>query len=108
VVDTSLFDLGFQARLLESFDDIDAYMDGILVNSENFGALCTLLPSIRSSVSVVYIDPPYNTGKDGFLYKDDFHRHSTWLTFMRDRLVLGRQLLSEDGLLFVSINDDEL
>lgn len=108
VVDTSLFESGFQSRLLSSFDDIDSATDGVLISGENFAALRTVLPTFRGTQTIVYIDPPYNTGNDGFMYKDEFQRHSTWITFLADRLALGRALLSESGLFFVSIGSDEL
>lgn len=55
---------------------------------------------------MIYIDPPYNTGNDGFKYNDKFN-HSTWLTFMKNRLEIAKELLMEDGSIFVSIDDNE-
>jgi len=62
---------------------------------------------MAGKVKVIYIDPPYNTGNDDFIYKDDFDRHSTWLTMMEERLLLARDLLTDDGVIFVSIDDNE-
>ena len=90
-----------------SFDDLDEATDGLLIHAENYGALRTLQPKFEGKVKVIYIDPPYNTGGDGFLYKDDFSKHSTWLTMMEERLRLGKDLMSEDGVLFASIDDYE-
>src|SRR5699024_2381705 len=55
---------------------------------------------------MIYIDPPYNTGNDTFKYNDSFNR-STWLTFMKNRLSISRELLREDGLIFVQCDDNE-
>jgi adenine-specific DNA-methyltransferase len=107
VVDTSLFDDAFKTDLLESFDDLDEATGGILVHSENYQALRLLEPRFRGQVRCIYIDPPYNTGSDDFLYKDRY-QHSSWLSMMEERLRLGRALLSEEGFLACSIADHEL
>jgi adenine-specific DNA-methyltransferase len=57
-------------------------------------------------VKLIYIDPPYNTGNDGFNYNDSFN-HSTWLTFMKNRLMIAKDLLKDDGLMFISLDDKE-
>ncbi len=62
---------------------------------------------LNGDVAVSYNDPPYNTGADGFLYKDDFSRHSTWLTMMEGRIRLLRDTLNSEGALFLSIDDNE-
>jgi adenine-specific DNA-methyltransferase len=108
VVDTRLFDDDFKAALLASFDDLDTELDGLLIRSENYQALNLLQARYAKQVKCIYIDPPYNTGNDGFLYKDDFQRHSTWLTMMDERLRLAKELLSDDGVIFVSIDDNEI
>ena len=77
-----------------------------LVKGENLKVLYSLLPIYQSKVKLIYIDPPYNTGNDGFKYNDAFN-HSTWLVFMKNRLEVARQLLSDDGVILVSINDKE-
>jgi adenine-specific DNA-methyltransferase len=107
VVDTRHFDDGFKLRLLDCYPDLDEALDGVLVHAENYAALRTLEYRYRGRVKCIYIDPPYNTGSDDFLYKDDFSRHSTWLVMMEERLRLGRRMLGEDGSIFVSIDDNE-
>ena len=97
----------FRDRLLSSFDDIDSMTDGVLVYGENYGALRTLGPRYREAVKCTYIDPPYNTGGGDFLYKDDFARHSTWLSMMEERLRLGKAMMAPDGSVFASIDDAE-
>ncbi len=107
MIDTASFDEEFTARLLASFDDIDAGLDGILVHGENFQALNLLAEKYSRQAYCAYIDPPYNTGNDNFLYKDNY-QHSSWLAMMRDRLGLSRGFLADDGAIFVSIDDHEL
>jgi adenine-specific DNA-methyltransferase len=111
VVDTSLYadtDPTFQTDLLSqpAFDNLDEQTDGLLINSENWQALNLLQEKFREQVKCIYIDPPYNTGGDGFLYKDSF-RHSSWAAMMADRLGLAHDLLAENGVFFGSIDDKE-
>ncbi|WP_341236438.1 site-specific DNA-methyltransferase [uncultured Limnobacter sp.] len=85
----------------------------LLLEGDNFDALRYLRVAYKSRVKVIYIDPPYNTGNDDFIYNDKFidkedsFRHSKWLEFMYRRLTLARDLLAEDGVIFVSIGEDE-
>jgi len=106
VLDTKFFSQDFKDRLLERFKDLDESVGGIMVKSENWQALNLLQERFRNDVKCIYIDPPYNTGSDEFIYKDNY-QHSSWLSMMVDRLALGRTLLQEDGALFVSISDEE-
>ena len=107
VLDTKFFDAQFRDRLVSSFDDLDGAIDGVLVHSENFQALSLLQSRYREQVRCIYIDPPYNTGSDGFPYKDDY-QHSSWLSMMAPRLRLGRSLMGDTSSLFVSIDDNEV
>lgn len=70
-------------------------------------ALYSLLPVYRGKVKLIYIDPPYNTGNDSFRYNDSFN-HSTWLTFMKDRLKVARELLHAEGVICINIDDKEV
>ena len=106
VLDTKFFDMKFKYSLLAEFDNLDEEIDGVLINSENFGALNLLQERYKEQVKTVYIDPPYNTGSDGFLYNDSY-KHSSWLSFIYDRLSLGRELLCNGGAQFSSIDDFE-
>ncbi|APA83529.1 site-specific DNA-methyltransferase [Francisella tularensis] len=106
VLDTKFFDAEFKHKILSLFENIDEECDGVLINSENFGALNLLQERYKEQVKTVYIDPPYNTGGDGFLYRDSF-QHSSWMSFMFDRLSLGKELMSDDGVNFSSIDDYE-
>ncbi|EJL6781854.1 hypothetical protein NMR91_000696 [Vibrio alginolyticus] len=106
MVDTTHFDAAFRARLIATIENLDEQCDGLLVNSENFQAMNLLQERYREQVKCIYIDPPYNTGSDGFLYKDTF-QHSSWLTFMHERLSLGGSFLSNDGVVVSNIDDNE-
>lgn len=108
--------------------------ENLYIIGDNLDALKHLLKSYSRKVKCIYIDPPYNTGSDGFVYPDSFKfdsatlsnkmgideeeaeriidmrgksTHSAWLTFMYPRLVLARELLSDDGVIFISIDDNE-
>jgi adenine-specific DNA-methyltransferase len=107
VVDTRYFDEAFKLRLLAAIPDIDEETDGLLIHSENFQALNLLQASYRGQVKCIYIDPPYNTGTDEFVYRDRY-QHSSWLAMMIDRLAFGRGCLRDDGAIFISIDDNEL
>ncbi len=106
VLDTRFFGADFTARLLASFADLDAALDGLLVRGENFQALTLLQERYRGRVDCVYIDPPYNTSDEDFVYKNSYRRPA-WLSLMRERAALGRELLSEKGVFMVAIDDTE-
>ena len=118
-------------NLLDNKDSENIYISG-----DNLDALKHLLRSYESKVKCIYIDPPYNTGSDGFVYNDNFNfsseqlqkrlgideneadrlmsmtskgssSHSAWLMFMSPRLQLARDLLAKDGVIFISIDDNE-
>ena len=106
MVDTGLFDEEFKLKLLSSFDDLEEATNGVLVNGENFQALNLLSEKFNDKVSCSYIDPPYNTGNDGFLYKDNY-QHSSWLSMMSDRLERVHSILPKDSSIFISNDDSE-
>ncbi|RAZ48292.1 site-specific DNA-methyltransferase [Campylobacter hyointestinalis] len=81
-------------------------LDGTLIKSENFGALNSIKNRFKNSVDLIYIDPPYNTGNDGFEYLDNFN-HASWLSMMSDRLKIARANLNEGGVIFVQCDDNE-
>jgi len=112
----------------------NAQSENLYVVGDNLDALKHLLGSYARQVNCIYIDPPYNTGSDGFVYVDDFgftakdlvekvgldedeaervmtlqgkSSHSAWLTFMYPRLELAKELLADDGIIFISIDDNE-
>ncbi|MBO4956513.1 MAG: site-specific DNA-methyltransferase [Rickettsiales bacterium] len=80
--------------------------DNLLIKGNNLIALHSLVEEFRGKVKLIYIDPPYNTGNDGFKYNDSFN-HSTWLCFMKNRLEIARELLREDGSIYVQMDVKE-
>jgi len=100
--------------------------DNLIIHGDNLKALKALLPTYAGKVKCIYIDPPYNTGNERWVYndnvnspmmqewlgkvvdKEDFTRHDKWLCMMMPRLKLLRELLREDGVIFVSIDDNEV
>lgn len=118
-------------RLLESVPELSCGEHGsgnLIVQGDNLHALKSLLPRYAGQVKCIYIDPPYNTGNEGWAYNDNVNspeirkwlgevvgkegetldRHDRWLCMMYPRLVLLRQFLREDGVIFVSIDDNEV
>ena len=85
----------------------------VLIEGDNFHALQVLQHTHRQAVDIIYIDPPYNTNRGDFRYNDTWvdstnkWKHSLWLSFMEKRLKLAKELLREDGVVFVSIDDNE-
>lgn len=95
----------------------------ILIEGDNYHALTCLNYTHKGKIDVIYIDPPYNTGSDGFRYKDKRildkfpdgtevpkdhpYRHSYWLSFMRKRLEISKEVMKEEGIIFISIDDNE-
>lgn len=106
VLDTKFFDRQFVGTLLARIEIIDEQTDGQLVYSENFQALGFLQPRFTGKVQCMYIDPPYNTGGDSFIYKDGFV-NSSWLSLINDRVYKSKILFKDDGVFFVSIDDNE-
>lgn len=109
-IDTKHFPEEFKERLLERLtenSDLDNLLDGLLIKSENWQALNLLQARYRGQIKCIYVDPPYNTGSDGFLYKDSY-QHANWLSLQSDRFSCGHSLLSGNALTFVSIDDHEV
>lgn len=85
----------------------------ILIEGDNYHVLSVLQYTHKNSIDFIYIDPPYNTGNKDFIYNDKFvdkedtWRHSKWLSFMSKRLRLARELLKDEGIIFISIDDNE-
>lgn len=110
-IDTQWFDESFKWQLITMISRgghlVDDNLDGLVFQGENWQVLNLLQAKFQRHIRTVYIDPPYNTGGDGFLYKDRF-RHSSWLTMMADRLHLAKELMAPSSVIFVSIDDNEL
>lgn len=106
MVDTSLFDLSFKAKLLSSIDDLDEQTDGLIINSDNFQALNILQKKHQEQVKCIYIDPPYNSPSSEIVYKNGF-KHSSWLSLMENRIAASKPLLEESGSLICAIDENE-
>ena len=87
-------------------DENGTIRENLIIKGNNLIALHTLKQQFRGQVKLIYIDPPYNTGTDSFGYNDRFNR-SSWLTFMRNRLEVAKELLTNDGVFFASCDDNE-
>ena len=116
-------------RLLKRVDSLSVgESENLIIKGDNLEALKALLPYYYNKVKCIYIDPPYNTGNENWIYNDkvnspeikkwlgrvvgsegeDLSRHDKWLCMIYPRLKLLRELLAEDGVIFVSIDDDEV
>ena len=80
--------------------------DNLILKGNNLLSLHSLKKEFAGQVKMIYIDPPYNTGNDSFKYNDNFN-HSSWLTFIKSRLEVAKDLLKDDGVMFVSCDDNE-
>ena len=92
----------YELDILKLFDDLDGSIDGRLIKSENYQVLNSVLPKFKGEVDLIYIDPPFNTGKD-FSYKDGY-QNSSWLTLMENRLFLAKDILSTQGSIYVHLD----
>lgn len=99
-------------RELVNSSDEDKY--SFILEGDNLHSLRLLQKTHKGKINVIYIDPPYNTGGKDFVYDDAFvdevdgFRHSKWLSFMEPRLICARNLLSDEGVIFISIDDNEV
>lgn len=93
---------------------IDENAYNFLLEGDNLHSLKLLEKTHAGKIDVIYIDPPYNRGKNDFRYNDDYivkedgYKHSKWLSFMEERLIVAKELLSDKGLIFISIDDNEI
>jgi len=107
VLDTRFYNKNFKAKLLATIENIDKQCDGLLIHSENYQALNLINERYRGQVKCVYIDPPYNTGGDDFLYKDGY-QESSWLSLIEDRVIMAKPLLNRSGTFSTSIDIKEI
>ncbi len=108
-LDTQYFDASFKWKLLNALPDIPIYdlLDGYVYRSDNWFALNSLKAIWQNKIKCIYIDPPYNTGNEDFIYKDNYSRHE-WMVMLRNRLEVAKNYLSEDGVIIISIDDNEM
>lgn len=94
------------AKDVDFFDEEGNLKNNLLVKGNNLLTLYSMKETFGGKVKMIYIDPPYNTGNDTFAYNDKFN-HSAWLVFMKNRLEAAQDLLRDDGVIFISIDDNE-
>ncbi len=117
-----------QTDIDKSLTNEPSLNDNLIIHGDNLHALKALLPKYAGKVKCIYIDPPYNTGNEGWIYNDnvnspmmqawlekhnpvdneDLERHDKWLCMMWPRLHLLHELLADDGVIFISIDDNEV
>lgn len=107
MVDTSLFELGFKAKLLNSLDDLDEQTDGLIIHGDNFQSLNLMQEKYNNSIKCIYIDPPYNTSASEINYKNGY-KHSSWNSLMFDRMQMSYHLLNNLGVQIFTIDDYEI
>ncbi|HFC6625376.1 TPA: DNA methyltransferase, partial [Neisseria meningitidis] len=96
----------------QAVGEIKRHSDGtpaenLIIKGNNLIALHSLAKQFRGKIKLIYIDPPYNTETDSFAYNDKFNR-STWLTFMKNRLEIARELLADDGAIYINLDYHEV
>jgi len=107
-IDTKYFSQDFKEQLLEELTkdaSLDDLLDGVLIKSENWQALNLLLNKYKEKVQTIYIDPPFNTENEQFLYKDNY-KDSSWITLMENRLELAKQVLHNEGSIYLHLDEN--
>lgn len=107
ILDTAYFPEQWKDIMFSEKYNIDSITNGILLHSENFQALRTIHAKFSGMIKCIYIDPPYNTGQDEFVYKDNY-KSSSWLSMIYERIAFSRKLLNEEGSFAVSIDENEI
>lgn len=104
VLDTAFFPPEFKEELIDSIDNLDENLDGLLIHSENFQALNLIKEVYENKIQCIYIDPPYNTGPSEILYKNNY-KDSSWLSLIYDRVTLAEKLMTLEAALCIAIDD---
>lgn len=104
VLDTAFFGPKFQNELLESLEDLDKEISGILLHGENFHGLKILEKRYSGLIDSIYIDPPYNTDAEPIIYKNDY-KSSSWATLIENRLSISKSFLRRNGNICITIDD---
>lgn len=106
MIDTSLFQEPFRAKLLSEIADIDSTTSGVVIHGDNFQAINLISEKYKRQINYIYIDPPYNTTDNAFAYKNQY-KHSSWASLIHNRISKSYPLISEDGVCAVAIDDTE-
>lgn len=107
VLDTAFIDSSLKDAVLADIENLDEQTNGLLVHGENYQAINLIGNRYQNEVDCFYIDPPYNTGGDGFAYKDNY-QHSSWLSMLQDRLMALKPMAKTETPIFISIDDNEV
>ena len=107
VLDTAFFDAKFKHQLVKYMENIDEQTNGLLINSDNFQALQLLQEKYKKAVGGIYVDPPYNTNASEIIYRNGY-KNSSWISMIYDRLLLGRNLLSDNCMSCTTIDDFQI
>jgi len=107
MVDTSLFDTSFKAKIVNTINDLDEQTDGLIIHGDNFQALNLLQEKYQEKIQCVYIDPPYNAPNSEIAYKNNF-KHSSFLSLIDSRLELSKNLINKTGAHVVAIDKHEV
>ena len=106
VLDTAFYSAKFKELLIDSIEDLDKKLDGIMIHSENFQALQLLKGKYTGKIDCIYGDPPYNAKSSEILYKNSY-KHSSWISLMSDRIKLAATLKAERGAIITAIDENE-
>jgi len=106
MVDTCLFEEEFAQKLLLSIDNLDEITEGLLIHGDNFQGLSLLQEKYREKINSIYIDPPYNTDASAIIYKNGY-KDSSWLSLIKSRVDVAKNLMKPDALISVAIDDQE-
>ncbi len=106
VIDTKYFSIDFKEKIISAFEKLEEELNGTLIHSENFQALGLLQEKYKEKIKCVYIDPPYNTTENAFVYKN-MYKHSSWISMMFDRVEMSKNIISNNGICSVAIDDTE-
>lgn len=107
IVDTKHFSDEFKNKLIASIDNLDEETGGLMINSDNYQAIQLLSNCYNRKAQCLYMDPPYNTNEASFIYKNNY-KHSSWAAMMFDRIRCSYNTLDEDGVLLITIDDEEV
>lgn len=108
-IDTKHFDSKLKYQLLSIISEhhsLEEATNGLVIETDNYQGLNLIRDKFYEQINTIYIDPPYNSGGDDFLYKDKF-RNSSWLSMLVDRIPLAKDLMAQDALFFTSIDDKD-
>lgn len=106
VLDTAFFSAEFKEHLVDSIEDLDGTLDGLMIHSENSQAIRLLQTKYRKQIKCIYIDPPYNSKSSEILYKNSY-KHSSWLSLIANREESARALLCNNGVSITAIDEVE-